>query len=743
MEKRIDKKEREQAEALMLKKMKILFREGKSREALDVINAMDVSRIKAASTLCLIGEVYMQENMYDQAEEFFVRAYDKSPSNRRILTLLTDLYIEMGDYSEAEYYYKEFIGAASRDLNRYTLRYRLDKAKGERIAVLIDTLERLKDYEYSERWGYELAELYHKSGDDKKALKECEEIILWFGHGVYVNKTILLKCEITGEEPPELDPEPDMDIEHMADEAVEISGTGIDVDLIARALEQQAGTEAPDTSAMDTANNIALWDEASADADEAEIEATAQPAMEIPNTPNASIFDALSTDTVMDFWSGDGEQEAAPVVDDGLKGEAFTGLEEDTDNVDDVEDFEDIESMDEDFLEEDFEEDFEEDSEDDFEDEPIDQPEDDFLANILDEEDDDEDDDFAQLIHGDEDEDVDQLFSQMGEMSDLGEEDLDEEDLDEENLDEDQIIDSDNDLFEDELLDEDDEDDLDEVIMDDDVEDERDWTEDDKTFISGLFDESKTSNSLFATVPNIDYVKEQLNQTFTKFEDAETANFDILADYDINFVVLSNDPSMKAQIALGIAKALNTYGKCDKNKIVRATAEDLNQRDFSVIFDKLSDGCLVIEGAGKLSDESAKIIETYVNSDNQTTAIILESTKDEIMDFWKRHQTMRSKFLNVINVSKYNEMELVTLAKGYIESRKYELDPDAALILRDQFSKAIEEGQVINYEDVIDVVDQAISKLEKRNVKNLFMTVLDNKYEEAKMFRLLPEDFEN
>jgi len=193
--------------------------------------------------------------------------------------------------------------------------------------------------------------------------------------------------------------------------------------------------------------------------------------------------------------------------------------------------------------------------------------------------------------------------------------------------------------------------------------------------------------------------------------------------------------------ALGIAKALNTYGLCDKSKIVRASAQDLNERDFSVIFDKLQGGCLIIEKADLLSDKSVSIIEWEVNKENQKTAIVLESFHDEMMAFWKKHQSLRSKFLNVINVSKYNEMELVTLAKGYIEQKKYEMDPEVALILRDYFGQCLKENKVINYEDVMSIVDVAITNVENRNSKNLFMTVLENRYEEASMFKLLPEDF--
>ena len=184
LEKRMDRKIKEQEDALKIKKIKLLAGENKYDEALDVIGQLDVSRIKLTPTLCMIGDVYMHAGMYDKAEEVLVKVYNKTPSNRRILSLLTTLYTDMGEYSEAEYYYKEFIGVASKDVHRYILRYQLDKAKGERMSVLIDTLERLKDYEYEEEWAYELAQLYHKSGDDKKAIKECNEIILWFGHGL-------------------------------------------------------------------------------------------------------------------------------------------------------------------------------------------------------------------------------------------------------------------------------------------------------------------------------------------------------------------------------------------------------------------------------------------------------------------------------------------------------------------------------------------------------------------------------
>ena len=750
LEKRMDRKIKEQEDALKIKKIKLLAGENKYDEALDVIGQLDVSRIKLTPTLCMIGDVYMHAGMYDKAEEVLVKVYNKTPSNRRILSLLTTLYTDMGEYSEAEYYYKEFIGVASKDVHRYILRYQLDKAKGERMSVLIDTLERLKDYEYEEEWAYELAQLYHKSGDDKKAIKECNEIILWFGHGLYVNKAIALKCSITGEPVP-FEDENDEDI-YTEKEDEHVSGltdTSIDVEMIEKMLREQDANLDKDLDAEDddysdadaSAKRTSVTDDSDDDFDDEITEtlsddASASAPVVVNDTDMVSsqaavgLFDALSTDSTMDFWGDIRKRREQKKAEKAAKA-GHRHKDEDTDTAMAANSVSDIDD-------------------DDFEDEVFDgtSKDDDFDVSML------SDERFKQSLMEeslDDDDDFDDEFSDETFLNEAPE-DAFEKELFEEHLDVEDEVSVDEISGNEETDPKAEEADTiattdaaDDLMYedDDDIVQERSWTEEDKTFIDGLFGEKKTQTQkdAFSDVPDIDYVKEQLSKTFTKFEDADIEDFDILADYDINFVVLCNDSSMKAQISLGIAKALNTYGMCDKTKIFRASADDLNKRDFSMIFDRLQGGCLIIDEAGQLSDQSADFIEKYVDKDNQQIAIILSETRDAIMQFWKKHQTLRAKFLNVINVSKYNEMELVTLAKGYIDERKYELDEDAALVLRDYFKRELDKGQEVNYDDVIEIVDLAISNLEKRNVRNLYMTVLDNKYEEAKMFRLLPQDF--
>ena len=188
----------------------------------------------------------------------------------------------------------------------------------------------------------------------------------------------------------------------------------------------------------------------------------------------------------------------------------------------------------------------------------------------------------------------------------------------------------------------------------------------------------------------VESIKSQLAKTFTKFEDPALDNMDLLAPYDINFVVTGYDMSVKSQIAIGIAKALNTYGICDKNKLVRATAQDLNGRDFSMIFEKLKGGCLIIDGAGMLDDKAAGIIVDFVQQDNQ------------IKELFRKYPVLHSKFLNIIHIGKYNENELVQLAEGYAKKKGYEISGPGAASLKTLLRERMQDGYSVDYEDIMD-----------------------------------------
>lgn len=846
-------------EGALTKQIKTLVMQERYEEAMKVLDEIEVSKIRNISILCLVGEVYMGLKRYDEAEQILLRVYEKNPNTRRILDLLTTLYIDKGEYSEAEYYYKEFIGVASRDLHRYILRYRLDKGKGERLSVLIDTLEKLKDYEYIEEWAYELATLYEASGETKKCIHECDEIVLWFGHGEYVDKAIALKCKLTGEPLPEISTVEQHRVEEEQRAAHEKQLTesigaemgiegfagadyegSIDLDLIQRAMDG-AAPEAADEPIVETAvtedtlrdeviveepvleeNEEPTLEENEESAGSAEGEETQDAAMAVDagNTDSETVnADGNTADDDGHAESADEDSEAEQPDEENEKSHIahlFSSLmfgrkekekhfdwstlklaKEKGEKPDEIElaaaaitAAQSQESQagekDEDiFLHEEM---------------PVEEMSENTVAEDAPEKEvpeSEEAEDAAISTEGLSEEDADFFGKLMGEdlvadytRSQDSEEEIivdddgvsedtviidDDDDDDSENeapeaaaAEDEIIIDGDDekdevipetkedtldDLFgiagevhEDELVDDDDED---EVISEDDSSsqndsaDEEEDEDDEEDEISDDIHASDTVLDIFGTVTGVESIKSQLAKTFTKFEDPALDNMDLLAPYDINFVVTGYDMSVKSQIAIGIAKALNTYGICDKNKLVRATAQDLNGRDFSMIFEKLKGGCLIIDGAGMLDDKAAGIIVDFVQQDNQDVAIVLEGEEDKIKELFRKYPVLHSKFLNIIHIGKYNENELVQLAEGYAKKKGYEISGPGAASLKTLLRERMQDGYSVDYEDIIAIIEEAIASLEKRNMKNLFMTVLDNKYEEAAMFMLQPEDFKN
>ena len=853
-------------EGALTKQIKTLVMQERYEEAMKVLDEIEVSKIRNISILCLVGEVYMGLKRYDEAEQILLRVYEKNPNTRRILDLLTTLYIDKGEYSEAEYYYKEFIGVASRDLHRYILRYRLDKGKGERLSVLIDTLEKLKDYEYIEEWAYELATLYEASGETKKCIHECDEIVLWFGHGEYVDKAIALKCKLTGEPLPEISTVEQHRVEEEQRAAHEKQLTesigaemgiegfagadyegSIDLDLIQRAMDG-AAPEAADEPIVETAvTEDTLRDEVIVE--EPVLEENEEPTLEENEESAGSAEGEETQDAAMAVDAGNTDSETVNADGNTADDDGHAESADEDSEAEQPDEDSEAEQPDEEnekshiahlfsslmFGRKEKEKHFDwstlklakekgekpdeielaaaaitaaqsqesqagEKDEDIFlhEEMPVEEMSENTVAEDVPEKEvpeSEEAEDAAISTEGLSEEDADFFGKLMGEdlvadytRSQDSEEEIivdddgesvdtviidDDDDLENEAPEaavaEDEIIidgdgekdevipetkeDTLDDLFgiagevhEDELIDDDDED---EVISEDDSSsqndsaDEEEDEDDEEDEISDDIHASDTVLDIFGTVTGVESIKSQLAKTFTKFEDPALDNMDLLAPYDINFVVTGYDMSVKSQIAIGIAKALNTYGICDKNKLVRATAQDLNGRDFSMIFEKLKGGCLIIDGADMLDDKAAGIIVDFVQQDNQDVAIVLEGEEDKIKELFRKYPVLHSKFLNIIHIGKYNENELVQLAEGYAKKKGYEISGPGAASLKTLLRERMQDGYSVDYEDIMAIIEEAIASLEKRNMKNLFMTVLDNKYEEAAMFMLQPEDFKN
>jgi hypothetical protein len=183
---------------IKIEEIRKLVEDNQYIKALKILETMDIHKIKSLTDLSILADVLTQNERYDVAMELLTRIYAKTKT-RRVLYQLVDLSIKCGKVEEAEDYLERYIKVAPQDSYRYIFRYCIDKLSGEANEVLIASLEQLKEYEYIEMWAYELAKLYHKSGMKDKCVRECSDIILWFGDGIYVEKAKLLKGYYVGD----------------------------------------------------------------------------------------------------------------------------------------------------------------------------------------------------------------------------------------------------------------------------------------------------------------------------------------------------------------------------------------------------------------------------------------------------------------------------------------------------------------------------------------------------------------
>ena len=178
---------------LKLDEMKSLVGAENYEKAEEIADTINWKKVKNVNSLVLASEIYSHMERYEDSRDVLLMAYDRSPIGRTIIYRLAELAIHTHNFDEAKDYYEEFVEIAPHDNLKYVLRYELSREQGAPVTEQIGILEELKEQEYTEKWAFELARLYHQAGMSDKCIDACDELVLWFGDGVYVEKALELK----------------------------------------------------------------------------------------------------------------------------------------------------------------------------------------------------------------------------------------------------------------------------------------------------------------------------------------------------------------------------------------------------------------------------------------------------------------------------------------------------------------------------------------------------------------------
>ncbi|MDD6035793.1 MAG: hypothetical protein PUC30_06335 [Lachnospiraceae bacterium] len=181
-----------------LEEIRSLLENGEYEAAKEAADSIRKERLKDSADLFLLATVYRKCGDFVTAKDFLRRIYEKKVT-WRVLEEMMEVCLAEKNPDEAEQYLRQYAKLSGGDPRSYIYEYRIGRQKHRPDEELLPILQTLKAEEYTEKYAYELAKLYHKLGMERECMAECADLILWFGEGTYVERAKALQAYYRGE----------------------------------------------------------------------------------------------------------------------------------------------------------------------------------------------------------------------------------------------------------------------------------------------------------------------------------------------------------------------------------------------------------------------------------------------------------------------------------------------------------------------------------------------------------------
>lgn len=797
---------------LKLDQMKSLVAEGDYQAAAEIADTINWRKIKNVTALVRAGEIYEQVERYEESRDIFLMAYDRSSIGRTIIYRLACVAIKMANFDEAKEFYREFVEIAPHDNLKYVLKYEINKAQGADYKTLIANLEELKEQEFTEEWGYELAYMYHQAGMGEKCIEICDELVLYFGQGPYVERALELKMlyqpltrqqeeryrqlrqqregvtEVRPEDKlvsgeivtkavkiPEIQMAPERFNTQNLQEALQESMQKImeateketvddHMDNIKKLVEEipylQIPVEKePEGEELHIATDREIDDSLKLNFQELlNEEYDGQMSILVPEggVYEPQITGQMTIEEVLAEWEKTRRAAAAALQDAEqrkLESAKARALQEAGDIMERLVDV--IPKLDsgltpQDLLKEQYLSGAE------VEEDAAAQ----MVANmnqLLQKEIDRLSTENAQI---DEQLAVAQEFIAAQELAEAVEEPVVEEEpsVDEEAHEEDFLAEMALEfaaMAKEEQLPEEVVEEMVEpepVVVQEPVEEmpiapkpvfatkelpkiELPTDIDLEVSITKLTDEQKELFTYFTPIQGMeDQICTALSGIASRLKNGGSARIG-------NLIVQGGSGSGKTVFATNFVKALQQMvGKPD-GKIGKIDAETLNKKDINSLFAKVAGGCLIIEGAGELTKDSAIKLGFLLESDTKGTLVIMEDTKHGIEKALLRDNGLASKFTERVNIPIFTNDELVVFAKAYAKENGYRIDEMGVLALYNSISNIEKLDKATTIAEVKEIVDDAITHVESGTFRKAFSILTSSRFDEEDYVILHEKDF--
>ena len=714
--------------------IKKLISQGEYAEASHIADTIDWSRVKSVMMLCTVSDLYKINRRYEDAKEILYMAYERNPESRTILYSLCDLSIKLEEFVAAIEYYKSFVEVAPKDTGRYVLQYRLYQAQDVSLEERIEVLEQLKNEEYTEKWAYELAYLYHRIGFATKCVEECDELILWFGTGRYVYKAMELKMlhePLTPFQQRTYDqrfehleqakdmtrvlPRIDSGDSEMTDESMVDVTDAPTVEIPKEYIEKELQTE-PDEIQVKTLdvnnvyNTMNLQKELADSLREILGASQGESTQEKENEPTISIPDV--SEVVLELPEDEPVPEVAEVViedvtaivEGAMVNDQITGQL----SIDDI--LSEWNKQEEEALK--------------IQEEEVcsrikSQTQDIFAAIE------------AEMKKDlfDAANDAEETFAETNDVS--GEEDM----LDEIEA----ALEAASDAYAEELVSE-----IEEPVVEEPVQEEAFEENAEEEAVETV--EEEPEEVLEETQENSDEKDFSKYEDFIRVADTKSQILTALSGVSMetssgNLAVTGHDLSICFDFIKVFMSDLKKQGFLVTGKTAKISAVNLNKKEPSEIIKKVEGGILIIERAGRLRKETVAKIENCLKEDIASVLIFVTDTEQGMNRFAERYPSL-AKWIDLrVDIKDFSGEELVTYAVKYAYDNEYSIDEMGLLALRTRIDEMIANDDAPTMNDAQRIVDEAMDHADIKNFKHFMDVLLRKRYDDEDMIVLREEDF--
>lgn len=722
-----------------------LIAENEYKTAAKIADSIDWRRVRNVNMLATVGEVYERSGRYSDAKDILLMAYEKAPIGRRLAYRLTEVCIRMGDFEEAQNYYKDFVNLSPKDNRKYELLYFLNKKKGAPAEMLAAILEEYKQNDMDERWAYELALCYRDAGMIDSCVEQCDEIFLWFRDGEYVVKALELKssyaylteaqqevmdtaleaaraakaeaealeakrlAEIEAQKALEIQAQRAAEIEALKtaearrvaeEEAKRLAELEARKEEEARRMEEEAALRQAEAEAL-----RAVWGASDEnDEEETKDEAdTEKPEEVVKEKTTAQNMEEIYGEQLEIYPSTDFRKVSGDTIDirkeQGIIRRNF--VDESENNKDSATDDGQIEgqmTLDEILTM------FETNDGWEVVDAKSTQKE---VTETVAEEVSDEVMDEADTVASDNEpvsEDVSEDAEAESKEEESAEDFASKEEALHEELPDIESAEADTDeLFEDsyvESISEAVDKAADEMIKE---------SNDTLNFENGLTQEQK---DIFYNFLFMRGMEEQLALLFTDVAQAETCN----SSASGNLIVVGEHKSGKTTMAVEVMKEVNRIRDRKGRKIAKISGERLNYKGIRETFSHLKDADLLVEHAGRMSKSTFQGLLRFMSGETGGMLVVFEDTKDGMEYILSQVPEARTYFSYYLELREVEVSEWAELARQYAREKGFKIDDMAKLALSAKIAALYQDVSIIEFDDVKDIINDAIRKYNRKHI---------------------------